>query len=295
MKSALKGLGVAMITPFAENASIDYTALERLVKHLHKGADYLVVMGTTAESPTLSEEEQIAVLEFVLEVNKSVLPVVFGLGGNDTQRVARRMADWKHDEVAAFLSVSPYYNRPGQEGIFQHYKRLCELSPKPVIAYNVPARTGSNILPDTCLRMAEELTALIGVKEAAGSMEQVMALASRLPDDFLLIGGDDALAFPHMSCGGHGIISVVGNAFPQTFGEMIRLCLSANFEAARALHYKLLPLMNALFTEGNPAGIKEVLSHLRICEQHLRLPLLPVSKALSDQLYRLTAELEDGA
>jgi 4-hydroxy-tetrahydrodipicolinate synthase len=287
----LKGLGVAMVTPFKADGKVDYTALERLVKHLHKGADYLVVMGTTGEAATLSEEEQMAILDFVLEINTRKLPVVFGLGGNDTAALAARMQNFDRDGVVAFLSASPYYNRPTQEGIYHHYLALSKASPLPILLYNVPGRTASNVLPETVKRIATDAQNIIGIKEAAGSMEQVMELARILPPEFLLISGDDALALPHMACGGHGIISVIGNAYPVRFGNAVRAAMRGDWDEARRLHYLLLPLIPDIFKEGNPGGIKEVLKHLVICEHHMRLPLYPVSKAHSQVLYRHVAEI----
>lgn len=291
MKQELKGCGVALVTPFSESGAVDYAGLERLVLRMHGGADYLVVAGTTGEAATLSDEEQSAVLDFVIEINAGKLPVVFGLGGNNTKALTERAASLGRKDVTAFLSVSPYYNRPTQEGIYLHYKALAEASPLPVIAYNVPSRTGAGIAPDTVVRMARDLDKLIGIKEAAGSIVQVMHLAEQLPKEFLLISGDDALALPHMACGGHGIISVVANAYPKKFGDVIRLAAEGRFSEARALHYKLLPLIEMLFTEGNPAGIKEVLRHIGICGNTHRLPLLPASEELSDKLYAQVAEI----
>ncbi len=287
----LKGLGVAMITPFQENGTVDYSGLERLVKHLHKGADYLVVMGTTGEAATLSEEERFTVLDFVMEINAGKLPIVYGMGGSNTSDLVRQMKDFDRKGVVAFLSASPAYSKPTQEGIYRHYKALSEASPLPIILYNVPGRTASNVLPSTVLRIANECKNIVAIKEAAGSIEQVMELARTLPETFLLLSGDDVLAVPHMACGGHGIISVVGNAYPSMFSQIISASANGDFRKARELHYKLVPLIDNLFKEGNPGGIKETLQHLGICQNHMRLPLYPVSKALSDALYRNIAEL----
>jgi 4-hydroxy-tetrahydrodipicolinate synthase len=287
----LKGLGVAMVTPFKADGKVDYTALERLVKHLHKGADYLVVMGTTGEAATLSEEEQMSILDFILEINARKLPVVFGLGGNDTTSLAARMQNFDREGVVAFLSASPYYNKPTQEGIYRHYMALAKTSSLPILLYNVPGRTASNVLPETVKRIAADSSKIIGIKEAAGNMEQVMELARILPPEFLLISGDDALALPHMACGGHGIISVIGNSYPVRFGKVIKAALDGDYAEARRLHYILLPLIPDLFKEGNPGGIKEVLKHLGICDHHMRLPLYPVSQAQSQVLYRHVAEI----
>lgn len=280
----LKGMGVAMVTPFQANGTLDFDSLERLVNHLHTGADFLVVMGTTGESVTLTQEEEFEVLDFILEINKQKLPVVFGIGGNNTAQVAARMKNFDRQGVVAFLSASPAYNKPTQEGIFYHYAQLSKSSKLPIVLYNVPGRTASNILPATVLRIANACNNIIGIKEAAGSIEQVMELRRILPEDFLLLSGDDNLALPHMACGGDGIISVVGNAFPKMFSEVIHASANGDFETARRLHLALLPIIENLFKEGNPGGIKETLMHLGICQNHMRLPLYPVSDALSMNL-----------
>lgn len=287
----LKGLGVAMITPFQANEAVDYHALERLVNHLHTGADFLVVMGTTGESVTLTEKEEFEVLDFILEINKQKLPVVFGIGGNNTARVAAQMKSFDRKGVIAFLSASPAYNKPTQEGIFRHYSALSKASKLPIILYNVPGRTASNVLPTTVLKIAESCKNIIGIKEAAGSIEQVMELRRILPGNFLLLSGDDNLALPHMACGGDGIISVVGNAYPKMFSEVIHASANGDFETARKLHFALLPLIENLFKEGNPGGIKETLMHLGICQNHMRLPLYPVSETLSKHLKENTEKL----
>lgn len=288
----LKGLGVAMVTPFNQDGSVDYEGLERLVKHLHTGADFLVVMGTTGEVVTLSEKEQFEVLDFVLKVNAGKVPVVYGMGGNNTADIVDQMKRFDRKGVTAYLSASPAYSKPSQEGIFHHYKALSEASTLPIILYNVPGRTASNIHCDTVLRIANDCENIVGIKEAAGSMEQVMELSRLLPHPFLLLSGDDALALPHMACGGHGIISVVGNAYPSLFSSVISASANGELDKARENHFKLLPLIDNLFKEGNPGGIKETLKHLGICENHMRLPLYPVSKSLSDALKRNVEELE---
>lgn len=287
----LKGLGVAMVTPFHEDGNIDFEGLERLIKHLHTGADFLVVMGTTGEVVTLSENEQFEVLDFVLKINAGKIPVVYGMGGNNTADIVDQMKRFNRKGVTAYLSASPAYSKPSQEGIFRHYKALSEASTLPIILYNVPGRTASNILCDTVLRIANECENIVGIKEAAGSMEQVMELSRTLPQSFLLLSGDDALALPHVACGGHGIISVVGNAYPSLFSSVISASANGELNKAREIHYKLLPLIDNLFKEGNPGGIKETLKHLGICENYMRLPLYPVSKSLSDALKRNVEEL----
>src|SRR5690554_6185330 len=280
----LKGVGVAMVTPFDDNKRVDYDALERLVLHLHKGVDFLVVMGTTGEAVTLTDEEQYAILDFVIGVNAGKLPILFGIGGNDTQMVASAMAKFDREGVTAFLSASPAYNKPTQEGIYHHYKTLDEYSPLPIILYNVPGRTASNVLPETVLRIYENTERIVAIKEAAGNIEQVMALSRIMPEEFVLLSGDDFLLLPHMACGGHGIISVVANAFPVEFRDVHRAALSGDYAKARDVHYSLLPLIADLFKEGNPGGIKETLKHLGICDHHMRLPLYPVSDALSENI-----------
>ncbi len=287
----LSGVGVALVTPFQEKGMVDFAGLERLVRHVSKGVHYLVVMGTTGESPTLSEEEQMTVLDFILEINAGKLPVVFGIGGNDTKAVGERMKNFATAGVSAFLTASPAYNKPTQEGIFRHYKYLSEVSPLPIILYNFPGRTASNVLPSTVFRIVEETDKIIGIKEAAGSIDQVKELAAGLPKDFLLLSGDDPLLVEHMASGGHGIISVVANAYPNRFRAIFDACAKGDFTEAQELHAQMMPVIDALFEEGNPGGIKETLQHLGICEHHMRLPLYPVSKEHSLKLYRAIAEL----
>lgn len=287
----LKGMGVAMVTPFNASGKIDYSGLEKLTKHLMAAADFLVVQGTTGESTTLSQEEQFSVLEYILEINKGKLPVVYGLGGNNTALVAEKMREFEFEGISAFLSVSPAYNKPTQEGIYRHYKMLNEHSPLPIIVYNVPGRTGSNILPSTIARLAKECDNIQGIKEAAGNIEQSMELMRLCPDDFLMLSGDDSLVLPFMACGGHGIISVIGNAYPKEFTALVKFAAENNFAEARKINNQLMEAIRHIFMEGNPGGIKELLKHLGICESHLRLPLAPVSEDLSKKLYRLAAEM----
>ena len=287
----LSGVGVALVTPFQENGKVDFAGLEKLVRHVSAGVHYLVVMGTTGEAPTLSEDEQMAVLDFILEINSDKLPVVFGIGGSDTKAVGERMKNFRREGVVAFLTASPAYNKPTQEGIFRHYKYLSEVSPLPIIIYNVPGRTASNVLPGTIFRIISDTDNIIGIKEAAGSIDQVVELAEGIPEGFLLLSGDDPLFVEHMAAGGHGIISVVSNAYPNRFRAIFDACFRSNFTDARMLHDHMNSLISNLFAEGNPGGIKEVLQYLGICENHMRLPLCPVSKELSQKLYRDIAEL----
>lgn len=285
------GLGVAMVTPFTEAGKIDFAGLKKLTEHLvTQGADYLVVQGTTGESPTLSLEEKRTLLDFVFEVNQKRKPVVFGLGGNNTAATVQLIEEMDTTGLSGFLSVSPYYNKPTQEGIYRHYKALSEASKLPIILYNVPGRTGSNISAETTLRLANDCDNIVAIKEASGDMDQISAIIEERPDGFSVISGDDALTLPILALGGDGVISVVGNAFPKEFGQMVHQCLFGSFADARQRHYRLRKTMDLLFAEGNPGGIKEALKHLGICDNHMRLPAYPVSKAVSDALYREMAD-----
>jgi 4-hydroxy-tetrahydrodipicolinate synthase len=281
----LKGLGVAMVTPFKKSGEVDINGLKKLTDHLITGnADYLVVMGTTGESVTLSKEDKKLVLDTVMSTNNGRKPIVLGLGGNNTADIASQMARIEPHGITAFLSVTPYYNKPTQNGLFEHYKTLSESSKLPIILYNVPGRTGVNLLPDTVSKIAFDCRNIIGIKEASGNVEQVMSVIQQTPKEFLVISGDDALTLPLISAGCDGVISVVGNAFPKEFSEMVNLALTGDFENARLIHYRLLDIIKLLFVEGNPAGVKEVLSQLDICSEYLRLPLVPVSDETSEKL-----------
>jgi 4-hydroxy-tetrahydrodipicolinate synthase len=284
----LKGLGVAMVTPFKKDLSVDIPALKKLTDHLVDGAvDYLVVMGTTGESSTLDKEDKKLILETVIATAAGRKPVVLGLGGNNTMDLCSQLDRMDTAGLSGILSVAPYYSKPTQNGLFEHYKALSEHSKLPIILYNVPARTASNILPDTVLRIAFDCRNVIGIKEASGNLEQIMTIIKDKPKDFLVISGDDAITLPLLAAGADGVISVVGNAFPKEFSDMVHHAMKNEFTEARAIHYKLLELIQLLFMEGNPAGIKEVLSHLDICDNYLRLPLVPVSQMISERMRRL--------
>jgi 4-hydroxy-tetrahydrodipicolinate synthase len=283
-----KGLGVAMVTPFSADGSIDIPALEKLTNFLiDGGVDYLVVQGTTGESPVLSKEEKQKTLDVVAKANNGRKPIVFGIGGNNTQSVENDLKTFKLDNVDAILSASPYYNKPTQEGIYQHYKKLTEATELPIILYNVPGRTASNMDAKTTLRLAQDFNNIIAVKEASGSMDQIMEIIRNKPNDFLVISGDDAITLPILSAGGDGVISVVGNGYPYAFGKMVSSCLTGDFETGRKYHYEILPIINPLFSEGNPAGIKESLADQGIMENHVRLPLVSVSEPLKDKIITL--------
>lgn len=285
MNKKLIGTGVALVTPFHKDGSIDFKGLGKLVEHVIKnGVDYLVPLGTTGESVTLTKDEKTAVLDFILEVNNQRLPVVYGLGGNNTQEVINCIQKMDFEGVDAVLSVCPYYNKPSQRGIYEHYKVIASACPVPVILYNVPGRTGLNMLPETTLKLAEEVTNIIAIKEASGNLEQMMQIIRNKPDDFMLISGDDALSLPIIAAGGQGVISVVANVYPKDFSEMVRLCLKGEFEKARTLHYKLLEVTGLLFADGNPAGAKAALNILKICGEFLRLPLVEISKGTQTKL-----------
>ncbi len=284
-----RGLGVAMATPFQSDKKLDLDGLEKLTKHLiNKNTDFLVVQGTTGEAVTMSEDEKRLALDKVIEVNDGRLPVVLGFSGNDTEAQVAALKEWNMSGVDALLIASPYYNKPDQKGLYQHYKALAEASERPIILYNVPGRTGSNILPDTVIRLAEDLEAIIGIKEASGNMGQVMDLIDRKPTDFPVLSGEDDLTLPIIGIGGEGVISVVGNAYPKTFRRMVWAALQGDLKEAQNDHYSLLRVIEDLFAEGNPSGIKELLMHMGICGNTVRPPLANVSEGLSQELFRLS-------
>ena len=274
----LRGTGVAIVTPFNSDKSVDYNALEKLVEHLiTNGIDYLVVQGTTGESVTLSKEEKKQVLDFIVKVNNKRIPIVLGMGGNCTATVVEQFKITDLTDVDAILSVSPYYNKPSQEGIYQHYKALAEATTKPIVLYNVPGRTSSNISAATTLRLANDFSNIIGTKEASGSIEQCMEIIKDRPDGFLVISGDDGITLPLIACGGDGLISVIANAFPKGYSDMVNHALAGNFKEAQKLHYKYFELIHYLFVDGNPAGVKDVLKLLGITGDDVRLPLVNVT------------------
>jgi 4-hydroxy-tetrahydrodipicolinate synthase len=288
-----KGTGVAMVTPFKKDGSIDVPALKKLTDHLvDGGVDYLVVMGTTGETPVMDKEDRKLVLETILSTNGGRKPVVLGVGGNNTLDLCAQLDRMDTAGLSAILSVSPYYSKPTQNGLFEHYRALSEHSKLPIILYNVPGRTGSNLLPDTVMRIAFDCRNVIGIKEASGNMEQIMNIIKERPKDFLVISGDDSITMPLMAAGADGVISVVGNAFPNEWSAMVQHAVKGELQEARAIHYRLLELVQLLFVEGNPAGIKEVLSHLDICDHYLRLPLVPVSQLISERMRRVMIDEE---
>ncbi|HAE31190.1 MAG TPA: 4-hydroxy-tetrahydrodipicolinate synthase [Flavobacteriales bacterium] len=286
-----KGLGVALVTPFSENGNVDYAGLQRLVElQIQGGTDYLVVHGTTGESVTLTKEEKVTTLDFIKEIAANRIPIVLGIGGNNTREVCNELDSTDLSGVSGILSVSPAYNKPTQEGIYQHYKAISQATDREIILYNVPGRTSKNVVAETTVRCAEDFKNIVAVKEASGDLEQVMSILQNRPDGFEVLSGDDALTLAMIGCGADGVISVVGNAFPQVFSKMVHAALDSNMAEARTQHYQLFEMIDWLFVDGNPAGIKEVLKYLNICHNYVRLPLVPVGKQVSDKLYALIAD-----
>jgi 4-hydroxy-tetrahydrodipicolinate synthase len=284
LRKELRGTGVALVTPFKKNTDVDYDALAKLIDFdISNGVEYLITLGTTGETPTLTAEEKIDIINFTYEKVKGRVPVVVGIGGNNTKEVMENLSNYPLEKATAVLSASPYYNKPSQEGIYQHYKALAEASPKPIILYNVPGRTGSNMTAETTLRLAKEKN-IEGMKEASGNMVQCMHILRDKPEDFLVVSGDDHIAMALIACGMDGVISVAANCFPKDFSEMIRLGLKGDFAAARPLHYKCLEGCDLLFAENNPAGVKAVLYELGIIENVLRLPVVPLSEGIHQKV-----------
>ena len=275
-KINLKGMGVALVTPFKADKTIDFEAFAHLLDYqIDGGVDYLVVLGTTSENPTLEPEERTAVREFVVKHVAGRVPLVLGCGGNNTAAVVRELQTTNLSSFSAILSVVPYYNKPSQEGIYQHYAAVAKASPLPVVLYNVPGRTGVNMTAETTLRLAAEFPNIVGIKEASGNMVQVDEIIKHKSEDFMVISGDDAVTFPLITLGAVGVISVIGNAFPREFSRMVRLALEGEYAAARTIHHRFNDLFGLLFVDGNPAGVKRVLNAKGLCEYELRLPLVP--------------------
>jgi 4-hydroxy-tetrahydrodipicolinate synthase len=287
-----QGTGVAMVTPFLENGDLDLPSLRKLIDHLILGeVEYLVVLGTTGETATLNTEEKQRIFSEVASINDGRLPLVAGIGGNDTREVSHALTAFDLDGYSAILSVSPYYNKPNQEGLFRHYLQLSESSPLPLMMYNVPGRTGMNVSADTTLRIANSCKNIFATKEASGNMDQVSRILKYKPEAFQVISGDDGVTLPMMAMGSIGVISVVANAYPLIFSRMVRHCLEGNFEAARPLHFQLIDVINSMFEEGNPSGLKAYLSEMGICGNNFRLPVAPVSRGLQTKIMELMAEV----
>lgn len=288
----LYGAGVALVTPFLTDGTVDFEGLERLIEHQIKGGmNYLVSLGTTGESATLTEAERKSVWKFTAEKVAGRLPLVAGIGGNNTAAVIRQLTSFDHEGYTAILSVSPYYNKPTQEGIYRHYRALADASPLPLMLYNVPGRTAGNITPETTIRLATTCSNIVATKEASGSFDQFSKIMRDKPESFLLISGDDPVTLPMMALGAVGVISVVGNAFPTEVSTFVRLCHENNYEEARKIHSKLIRITELCFVEGNPAGVKEILNQLGICGTTVRLPLVSVSTATQQAIQKEAGNL----
>ena len=285
LRQQLRGTGVAIITPFQADFSIDYIALDRVIDFvIAGGVDYIVTMGTTGETPTISKTEKKAILQFTYEKVDGRVPVVVGVGGNNTVELVEELGSLPLEPAAAVLSASPYYSKPSQEGLFQHYKILAAASPKPLLLYNVPARTGRNLNAATTIRLAREVKNIAGIKEASGDMAQCMEILRDRPEDFLVVSGDDALAFPQIAVGMEGVISVAANSWPKDFSDMVRLSLKGDLKAAKTLNDRLIAGYELIFAENNPAGVKAAMSELKLIGNHVRLPLVPVSEGLMTKI-----------
>jgi len=289
----LIGTGVALITPFKKDFSVDVQALERVVNfNIDNGVNYLVVLGTTGESATLSKEEKQLVIDTVVSANNNRLPLVLGIGGNNTQEVISEMENRDLSAFTAILSVSPYYNKPTQEGIYQHFAAIAKAAPLPIILYNVPGRTASNILPETVIRLARDFEKIVAIKEAAGDIVQAMRLIDGCPKNFLVISGDDMITLPMILAGGAGVISVIGEGFPKEFSKMVQLGLSREVEEAFKIHYRIAPAIDYIFAEGNPAGIKAIFKKLGLIDDNLRLPLVGVSDGLRKKIDSFVEDMQ---
>lgn len=288
----LKGMGVALITPFKEDESVDYDALGKLVDYqLQNGTDYLVVLGTTAETPTLTEEEKKKIVNFIVTKVNRRIPIVLGLGGNCTRAVVEKLKNDNFEGIDAILSVVPYYNKPSQEGIYQHYKAIAEATKLPIVLYNVPGRTGVNMSAATTLRIAREFKNVVAVKEASGNITQMDDIIKNKPENFHVISGDDGITFPLITLGAVGVISVIGNAFPREFSRMVRLALAGDYDNARKIHHGFTELFELLFVDGNPAGAKSMLNAMGFIENKLRLPLVPTRITTFEKIREVLRQL----
>ena len=290
LKSVLRGTGVAIITPFKENKDVDFEALGKVIDFIIDGdVEYIVSLGTTGETPVLSSSEKKEIINFTIDKINGRVPIVIGMGGNDTKSLIKEIQSASLDKATAILSASPYYNKPSQEGIFQHYKEVAKVSPLPVILYNVPGRTGRNMTSATTLRLAHEVENIAGIKEASGDMIQCMEILRDKPNDFLVVSGDDMLAMPQLACGMDGVISVVANCYPKKFSDMVRFGLSQNFAEAKKINDFLLPAYNYLFSENNPAGVKAFLYEMNLIKNELRLPGVAVESALQKSINKFVS------
>lgn len=285
LQKILKGTGVALVTPFKANEDVDLDALGNIIEHVIKGGvEYVVTLGTTGETPTLSKEEKIAIIGYTLEKVAKRVPVVVGIGGNNTRALIKDLETFPLDKAAAVLSASPYYNKPSQEGIYKHYEVLAAASPKPILLYNVPGRTGRNVSASTVIKLANNVPNIAGIKEASGDMGQCMQILRDKPSDFLVVSGDDALVMPQIACGMEGVITVAGNAFPKKFSDMVRHSLSGDFKKAKALNDTLIEAYDLMFAENNPAGVKAFMTEMGLLDNNLRLPMVPLSEGLHQKV-----------
>ena len=288
-----RGTGVAIVTPFKNDSSIDFAALGRVVNHvIAGGVNYIVVLGTTGESVTLTKEEKKAVISYVIEVTDSRIPIVVGIGGNSTQEVINCIRHTNMCGVDGILSVAPYYNKPNQRGLIQHFKAIATSSSVPVIMYNVPGRTCSNITSETCIELANECENIVAIKEASGDMAQIMRIIKGKPDNFSVISGDDMMTIPIIAFGGSGIISVLANAYPAVTNELVSHALKSNFKSAREIHLRYLEMVELLFIDGNPSGVKAMLNIMNICQNNLRLPLVPVNRTIYTRIQKAIEEVK---
>ena len=286
------GMGIALITPFKKDGSVDFDALERLVEYqIENGTDYLVILGTTAETPTLTEEEKDEIARVVIAKTNKRLPIVMGIGGNNTRTVVEKIKSTDLSQVDAVLSVVPYYNKPSQEGIYQQYKAIAQATSTPIVLYNVPGRTGVNMKAETILRLANEFPNIVGIKEASGNFAQIDEIIKNKPNHFMVISGDDGITFPLITLGAVGVISVIGNAFPREFSRMVRLAMRGDLAGAREIHYRFTELMELLFVDGNPAGVKSMLSMMGFIENELRLPLVPTTLKTTERMRQILDQI----
>lgn len=284
---------MAIVTPFKNDFSIDFKALGKVVNHvINGGVNYIVAMGTTGEAPTLTKDEKQAIITFVADTIDNRVPLMIGIGGNNTQEVVNSIIHLDMTGVDAILSVVPYYNKPGQRGMFQHFKAIANCSSLPIIMYNVPGRTSSNLSSETCIELATSCENIVGIKEASGDMNQIMRIVKGKPDNFLVISGDDALTIPVISAGGAGVISVLANAYPAATSEIVNNALKGNFKTARELHFRYMEAIDLLFADGNPSGVKTYMNLMGLCQNNLRLPLVTVSRTIAARIQKSFEELQ---
>lgn len=294
MDSSFKGTGVAVVTPFHKYGTIDFNSLEKVLNHIiDGGVEFVLALGTTSEAPTLSKDEKKAVVNYFIETVDNRVPIMLGIGGNNTQEVINTIKTTSFEGIGALLTVAPYYNKPGQKGLYSHFKSIASASPVPVYLYNVPSRTNCNIEAETTLKLAEEIENIVGVKEASGDLMQIMNIVRNKPDGFSVLSGDDAITLPMLSIGVEGVISVVANAYPKQFSDMVRMGLKGKFDEAARLHYDLLEIIDYLFKDGSPGGIKAVLEMMDLCVNNLRLPLVKVNKRIYNHLQSLVEKHKD--